>query len=604
MLGFFVIYAVVTFASALEQYSHEHHCSNVVAVPSNICGNTDVLMCEAVSALKFCQNTTVMVAKGSKNVVITNGESYVMNLSTANASAQLVVMSSDVVRVLTEHVFLSSTAIARAIVKLTQHFGWSRLTIVADTADTYFLRTAEQLYRMANLSPDSRLLQLSNSDSEIKDLVNRVDKLNLKIIVLSLRPHLLSKLLCRGHEKHLVWPEYAWIVHSVEVNEGSCRGNSTLDGVITVHLNDTRYTGKQYHDCFSENQMIFSNDVRYINSCHISDSSQQSLNAVWGHIGKQFINETDLIGAFPSDLPPQYVPTVYLTLFYIANTVSFIICMVSSVLYVKFRNEPAVKATSVFLSMLIFAGCYLTVLHLYVTASFNVPSLYKRSKALRDCMCVSTIWLNGLAFPAALILSTLLVKLLRVYRLFKVSTRVTKLTTSNLALAGYVLLMTSPNALVSFVWTIADPNSSTVLLSVRNGLLHVSVICSYDIRWLLIQFVYFNVLSFLLIIFAILTRKIKYRDFKDTKKVSVLSFVLVFLGSTGLFYWYLLLVFGADILVLHTALHVSHLAFIFSCQGFIFAPKLFPIVKDKLMHTFRYRGTRSKTVRTINTSVS
>ena len=162
-------------------------------------------VCNAASALSLCSNVTV-------NGVVRGGESYLMELASneaATESAQLLVLSSQVVRALSEHMFLSSTVIASTIVELTQQFGWSRITIVADLADPYLLHTAEVFYTMANLSSDSRLLQLGNSDSEIEKLVNKVDRLNLRIIVLSLRPHVASKLLCRAHEKHLVWPKYA-----------------------------------------------------------------------------------------------------------------------------------------------------------------------------------------------------------------------------------------------------------------------------------------------------------------------------------------------------------------------------------------------------------
>ena len=98
----------------------------------------------------------------------------------ATESAQLVVLSSQVVRALSEHVFLSSTVIASAIDELTQQFGWSPITIVADLADTYLLHTAVVFYRMANLSSDSRL---GNSDSEIEYLTSKVDRLGSSLII-------------------------------------------------------------------------------------------------------------------------------------------------------------------------------------------------------------------------------------------------------------------------------------------------------------------------------------------------------------------------------------------------------------------------------------
>ena len=160
---------------------------------------------------------------------------------------------------------------------------------------------------MANLSSDSRLLQLGNSDSEIEELVNKVDRLNLRIIVLSLRPHIAAKLLCRVHEKHLVWPKYAWIVHSVKVSDESCAANSTLDGVIALHL---LYANKQQHCDFSpDDRAIRGIRLQRINSCYISSGWQ--FEVVLEHLGKKSVtrNITSFAGSlgipYPSDLPPQ-----------------------------------------------------------------------------------------------------------------------------------------------------------------------------------------------------------------------------------------------------------------------------------------------------------
>jgi hypothetical protein len=520
-----------------------------------------------MNALSFCTNITV-----------TDGEPRFRELSSSgivDRSLRLVVISSQVIHVLEEHVSLSSVMIARAIAEIVQQFGWSRITVVADTTDKYFLHTAEEFFKLSSLSPDSRFLQLSDSDSDIKNLIDRVDTMRLSIIVLSLRPHLVSKLLCRAHERHLVWPEYAWIVHSVEVSEESCGDNSMLNGVISLKMRDTHQP--------MEYENMHATDYYYLNSCLILQPA-----VVVQQIGK---NMTGMFGSipYPSDLPPQYVPTIYISLFYTATTICFILCTIMLVLYICFRKEPAIKATSVSLSILIFIGCYLTILYSYVLNSFLLPSFHKQSQLFLNSMCVLRIFLSGVGYPLTLVLSTLLFKLFRVYRLFRLKTRISKFTTSNLALAVYVLLMTSPNALVNLLWYIVDPYTGTVLFSVSNGYLHATVLCEseHSIKWLVVLFVYLTTISLILIIFAILTRKIKYSDFKDTKKVSILSFLLVFTGASTLGSWYLLRIIGADVILVHVVLEIGHYCVILECQGFIFAPKLFTVVKRILVRKYQ-----------------
>ena len=572
-------------------YAAEEQCSDgrqhsVLAAPASACGNTEVNVpiCNAVSAVGLCSNITV-------NGVARDGESYLMEL--ANGSVQLVVLSSQVVRALSEY---TSLAIAKAIIELTGRFGWSRITIVADIADTYLLHTAEVFYRIANLSSDSNLLQLGDSHSEVKALVNKIDRFNLKIIVLSLRPQLVSKLLCGAFERHLVWPEYAWIVHSVEVREERCGDNSTLDGIITVKLKDS-HAGKQQH-CHHDTLLtdgekpLHTDGIQYLDSCSISTAPLQTvISQQIGH-EESIDNETAIVRSLPhpSDLPPLYVATAYIALLYTATTVCFIICTIMLVLFVCFRNEPAVKATSVSLSILIFIGCYLMILYLYTRNSHRLPSLYKQSSRLRQYMCTSFTTLNGVGFPMALILSTVLVKLIRIHRLFKLKGRVSKFTTSNLALAVCALLLTLPNALISLIWSTVDPYTSAISFTVRDGFLHANADCvsTHSLRWALLLLVYILVLSLLLIVFAVLTRKIKYHDFKDTKKISVLSFLLVFTCVSTLFYWYLFNTIrsGPSYTFVNTALNVGHYCIILECQAFIFAPKLFPVIKKRLMYRY------------------
>ena len=154
-------------------------------------------------------------------------------------------------------------------------------------------------------------------------------------------------------------------------------------------------------------------------------------------------------------------------------------------------------------------------------------------------MCTLHACLNGLGFPMALIFSTLLVKLLRIYRIFNVRRKVGKLTSSDSALALYVLLFAAPNAIICVLWVVSDPYTSTVSFSVENGFLVVTVLCVSKcvLVWVLLLLAYFIAMAVLLVIFSVLTCKVKYKDFKDTKKFIMLSFYLILTCVSALFYW-------------------------------------------------------------------
>ena len=122
------------------------------------------------------------------------------------------------------------------------------------------------------------------------------------------------------------------------------------------------------------------------------------------------------------------------------------------------------------------------------------PSYHKLSSRFSNCICVLRVWIHGIGFPVALILSTLLVKLLRVYRIFHHHGKISKYTDGNWALLVYVLLLTSPNALICLVWSSSDPYISTVSSSVTAGLLIVREQCvsTYTIQWLIGLLIYIS----------------------------------------------------------------------------------------------------------------
>jgi hypothetical protein len=156
---------------------------------------------------------------------------------------------------------------------------------------------------------------------------------------------------------------------------------------------------------------------------------------------------------------------------------------------------------------------------------------------------------------------------------------------------------------ISLLWCFGDPYTSVVLFSIKNGLLTISVQCvsEHHLRWVVLLLVYIIALSLILVTFAILTRNIKYRDFKDTMKISVLSFLLVFTCANTIFYWFLLRIIGADVILSFALLHIGHYCVILECQGFIFAPKLFPIVKEILIRRL-HRASNTPTPKTALTN--
>ena len=290
---------------------------------------------------------------------------------------------------------------------------------------------------MANSTSDFTFLQLGDRNSEIEDTLNKVERLNLKIVVVSLQPSTARKTLCRAQEKGLVWSDYGWIVHSVELNNQSCGGSGLFfEGVVTVQLKYLLPKEMQACRYLSELELLTDNDYLNTYSLDLCDNCAHNSTTVEVAIFQQLGNSSVLISTyeirdhlaavnlslpFPSDRLPQYsskTTAIFIVMFYIGIFFCFVVVTVSLVLYFCFRNDPGIKATSASLSILIFIGCYLLIVYLLVLNSTLLPSYPKWNSKVRNLVCFLRVWLNALGLPIALILSTLLVKLLRVYRIF------------------------------------------------------------------------------------------------------------------------------------------------------------------------------------------
>ena len=128
-----------------------------------------------------------------------------------------------------------------------------------------------------------------------------------------------------------------------------------------------------------------------------------------------------------------------------------------------------------------------------------------------------------------LIIATVLVKLIRVYHIFnRVQAKIIGKQSSDIFLAGYVLLILLPLIIILIIWTIADPFSSIYRPSPQSGFIQKTCLSKYITIWLFLVVLYMVLLFSVLAIAAIKSRKIRQKNFKDTKKVNIFIFSLFF----------------------------------------------------------------------------
>ena len=281
------------------------------------------------------------------------------------------------------------------------------------------------------------------------------------------------------------------------------------------------------------------------------------------------------------------IPCSVTILLYILTGVVIIFTTIQLVVYLYYREHKVIKATSPYLSLLMFVGCYL--LSTVALLSITLYSFELSSQAFTVIICLVFVsCVNGVS----LILITLFVKLLRIARIFS-----SKLRTdignywSNLTLLAIVLTLSIfLNIILAPVLIFETPTYDSyrdsdvtdvdfvrvhIRPAAKGSFIGIGIVVTYIIIFLLIN-------SCL----AIRTRKIKYSDFKDTKKVNLLIALLLVIVILSV--------------AVHIILYKTHremeasIAFIFCslsvtllCQLILFTPKILPAVLEKYLKRYK-----------------
>ena len=114
---------------------------------------------------------------------------------------------------------LSLISLSAIVSVLLSFMAWQRIGVITDSTDIYFFSVAENLLLRAVRKNSSfqvvvsPYIELTHMSSAIQE----INTLNTKIVFVSLNAERAIQLLCVVHERGLVWPEYAWIFHNLQV---------------------------------------------------------------------------------------------------------------------------------------------------------------------------------------------------------------------------------------------------------------------------------------------------------------------------------------------------------------------------------------------------
>ena len=234
-----------------------------------------------------------------------------------------------------------------------------------------------------------------------------------------------------------------------------------------------------------------------------------------------------------------------------------------------------------------------------VLFAYTIPSL------LYQIMCCLEIWLGSTGLN--IILTTVLLKLARIYRIFTHFGKTGKIW-SDVSLLLIALMICLPVNLYLILWFSIEPpqqhytmdnnmiNTNTTRSSRLTVVTETTKCDSNNFNiWLTILFIPSFLLLFVVIFFAVLTRKINRTNFKDTKKITAYVTVIFLTIVISLPSWKLLEVANKDGLA-HVAISMGFILVALLTVTFLFLPKvvilLYTNYKDR---TSYYISDKTKT---------
>ena len=533
----------------------------------------------------------------------------------------------------------SASTVSRAVSLLFRALNWTRVGLIVDSLSPYLKPSAvTTAFRKDNIAVTPYVDMTSGYNAQ--QTFDILTDFALRITYISVQDReFICDLLQDAFAKNRTWPQYAWIVYghfSTDFREYSC-GDEIIEGVVFVN--------QEYHSDNSittsssvRNDLLYDSVLALVNSSNgcgrppsclpsvtflgrtgvisftANNSVQRNISfsqVVDGTLTKlatyspandslvQMEKKKPLPSSDLSLVFTRTIPLVYSTIdiVLISVFVTIILC-----LYLFYRKEKEVKATSVSLSLLMFLGCYLLIGFL-ATIAVEASLTYEPE---HFNLCTLIVWLSGIALPIPLILATLLVKMLRIYKIFHTSSKMNTSFHKDYILAVYVLLLVSPSLVILTVFS-TDAVEYKFRIQFIEFPSFIMVIrgCTGDIDLVTIcLLVYFIVLVIAACVVAVMSRKLRIKLFSDTKSVNAFLFVLLLETVITFSLWFLFEQLSEDNLLSDITLYTGTTLIVLSCQLFLFVPKILPPLKRSLCSCklrFKSNGT---TIGTSETRVS
>lgn len=358
-------------------------------------------------------------------------------------------------------------------------------------------------------------------------------------------------------------------------------GSSDITDMIERELMTLSFTGALGHVQFDTSKRERQTTVDILQIRNGTAIQVGSYNPASG----QLVYDEDINPIQDMDIPRIKRSAVTLPVSVIlltVNGVCIIFTTIMLVLFVLHRKSAEIKASSLKLGLFTFVGCYLLF---FASLLSTVADL---TNYVVPFLCTTINWCTFLGIN--FVYGTVLVRMLRVYRIFGYNGRMGKKRWSDWFLCIVVLIIVGNVAILLLVWslvdvlTIREVEIDTDQAAASQPYIEVMLYCYSDYHqvWLTLGCSEVGILILVVTVLAFKTRKIRLKHFKDTKKVNVYVFMSILLICVGMpFWWVLRTVKETALSLVCVSLGQNGIATL--CQLLLIAPKVIPPLTRELV---------------------
>ena len=355
-------------------------------------------------------------------------------------------------------------------------------------------------------------------------------------------------------------------------------GQRQITGVIEKHLAELDFQGASGRIMFNNKRGMQATVAIY----QINGSREVLIGSFAPFINSErvvFYNLSLSIGS--NDVPGDELTVVYTTLslpgfitLYAIIGIIIVYITIVLILLIYFRKTPELKATSPYLSIGIFVGCYLVS---FSTAIALIKIESHNADVIRGVL-IASIVLNDIG--KNLYYSILALKLIRVLRIFTTWRVKCHLLWKDAVLA-IVAIIFSLSSLFTFFYLLPGQVEIQEEVVMKTTVKIKVVFVQYHNILIIIALGFVKlIVVFIVIIVAVASRKIERKNFKETKKIILLVSILFYISLTFIGVESVLTsqheYIGANIVyVINENLQVL------AVVTFLYIPKIVPVSFDK-----------------------